>query len=132
MSASTAPRPPKGLGATGRRVWRGVFAPHTDGARLELRPVELPLLAEFCRLADDVERLRVELEGAPWTVEGSQGQPVANPLRGELHRCTQRMESLGKTLALLDADGDGSSVGWSRSGSCEVVRVSRLVRPEPP
>lgn len=105
MSAEKAPRAPRGLGPAGRRAWHGTFAERPDGSRLELRPDELPLLAELARLTDDVERIRGELEGEPWTVKGSQGQEVAHPLRAELHRTTQRLESLQKTLAIPDDDG---------------------------
>lgn len=35
---------------------------------------------QAARLADEIERLRGELEAAPLIVKGSQGQPVAQPL----------------------------------------------------
>ena len=108
MGDST-PKTPKGLGASGRRVWRGTFAERPDGSRLELRPDEVPLLVELCRLADDVERLRDELDDAPLMIEGSKGQDVAHPLRAELHRTSTRMESIQKTLAIPDDAGSSSS-----------------------
>lgn len=114
----TAPRAPRGLGSAGKRMWRGTFAERDDGARLELRPDELVLLVEACRLADDVETLRGELVGASLTVPGSQGQDVVNPLRSELHRTSTRLESILKTLALPDDEGRSvSQAGRSLAGA---------------
>jgi hypothetical protein len=112
MSGSAPATPPEDLGDVGQRVWNGTLGPRTDGSRMELRPDELVLLMELARLADDVERIRTELVGAPLTVPGSKGQQVANPLRTELHRSTQRMEALQKTLALPDDEG-GASPSWA-------------------
>lgn len=111
----TAPRAPKGLKAAGRRLWKDTLGERPDGTAIELRPDEVPLLVEACRLTDDVERLRDELADAPLTIAGSRGQMVAHPLRAELHRTTTRLESLVKTLALPD-DPDaatGADPSWA-------------------
>lgn len=109
MANQSIPRAPKGLRTAGRKVWRGVLSPRDDGAVLELRPDEVPLLVELCRLTDDVERLRDALDGAPLTVEGSKGQDVVHPLRAELHRTSARLEGIHKTLSLPDEDGKTST-----------------------
>jgi hypothetical protein len=71
----------------GRRFWKQVTM------EWECGPVELELLAEACRVLDELDALRraVKKEGA--TVRGSEGQRRAHPalaearlLRGELRR----------------------------------------------
>jgi hypothetical protein len=59
--AAAMPRPPQ-LGARGRRLWREVCAEGT------MRPTELVLLEEACRLADRLDRLDRILRGddAEW------------------------------------------------------------------
>jgi hypothetical protein len=106
------PRAPKGLEVAGRRLWRGTFEEREDGSRLVLRADELALLEEACRMADDVARIRAELDGAPLVVAGSKGQDVAHPLRGELHRTVGTLDRLLRTLALPDDDG-GTSREWA-------------------
>jgi hypothetical protein len=115
-------RAPKGLGAVGRRVWKQLHEPREDGAVLEFRADERPLVVEFVRLADDCERIRAAL-GDELLAVGSKGQLVAHPLRVELHRTSQRLESIAKTLGLPDeGDAGGAWAGrrlararWSAS-----------------
>jgi len=68
-------RPPKGLQATGKRLWRGITE------HLELDEHETALLVEACRTADAIDALQtvIETEGAmlhgrahPALVEGRQ------------------------------------------------------------
>ena len=111
-----APKAPRGLGTAGRRLWRGTLGDREGGSRLELRADELALFTELCRLVDDAEALRAELEGEPLTVAGSQGQPVGHPLRAELHRTLASMDRLARTLAIpddVDAGRSGSSPSWA-------------------
>ena len=107
------PRCPKGLGPSGRRLWRSTLADRDDGSRLELRGDELVLLAEACRLVDDVERLREALADEPLTVKGSQGQDVAHPLRGELHRTIGTLDRVLRTLSLPDAADTAADRSWA-------------------
>jgi hypothetical protein len=113
MSASKPPAPPKGLGPAGKRLWRGTFRAQPDGSRLELRADEMVLLAEACRLADDAEAIRGELDGEPWVVAGSKNQDVTHPLRGELHRTVGSLDRLLRTLSLPDEEGAGTSASWA-------------------
>lgn len=107
----TPPKPPTGLGTAGRACWKALHEPKDDGSVLTFRPDEVPLVTEFCRLVDDVERIRATL-GDDLLAHGSMGQLVAHPLRVELHRTTQRLESIAKTLALPDEAGAGSA-SWA-------------------
>ena len=101
---------PKGLQAAGRRLWRALHELDAEGRTLEFRPDEVPLVTELCRLTDDVERIRAAL-GDELLAEGSKGQRVPHPLRVELHRTTQRAESIVKTLNIPDERSGSAS--WS-------------------
>lgn len=98
MGEGDAPKPPGDLAprGRGRRFWRSVTGEH------ELRPDELELLAEACRLLDLTDRLRAEAAEAPVVVDGR-----TNPALVEL-RLTR--EQLRKTLSVLalpdDQDGE--------------------------
>ena len=105
MAEMKAPKAPAGLGAAGRKLWRESLRPRADGSQLHLRPDELLLLEQACRLADDLAALRERLEGEPLTVPGSKGQSVAHPLRAEIHRSLASLDRILRTLALPDAPG---------------------------
>lgn len=111
------PAAPDDLGAAGRRLWDGVHQADA-GLVLVFRADELALLAEACHLADDLEAIRGELRGRPLLTEGSKGQEVADPLRAELHRTSQRLESLLRSLRIPDeVSGAGSELArrrWAR------------------
>lgn len=51
------PRPPIGLGARGRRLWREMHA------LVEFNPAETVLLEEACRMADRLARIDATLRG---------------------------------------------------------------------
>jgi hypothetical protein len=109
--AVNGPEMPSGLAEAGARLWSGTFAVQPDGSRLELRADELVLLAEACRLVDDVEAIRGELADQDLTAAGSMGQPVAHPLRSELHRTVGTLDRLLRTLAL--PDDPAVSASWA-------------------
>jgi len=92
------PRPPKGLGPAGRKLWKSICRDY------ELRPDELTVLESACREADLIQRLEEALKDAPLVVKGSMGQEVASPLVTEirLHRSTQA--SLLKQLKIPDLE----------------------------
>lgn len=98
-----APRAPKDLAATGRRLWLAVQAD------LELDPHEELLLLQACRCADRLEDIATRLVRAPLTTTNARGDEVPNPLLVE-----QRMQ--GAALARLFASlrmptGDESADG---------------------
>lgn len=110
----TARRPlsaPKDLAVAGRSLWRSVAKVY------DLRPDELPLLAEMCRTVDDLAALRVALdEGGPM-VTGSKGQPRPNPLLAEVRGARLVLARLAAQLGLPDEDGETSRTPAQRRAS---------------
>ncbi|MCK9496956.1 MAG: hypothetical protein M0R75_15900 [Dehalococcoidia bacterium] len=94
------PTVPKGLAAkgAGRKIWREITS------RYRLRADELRILEDACREADLVDRLETALADAPLTVNGSMGQPVANPLVQEVRQHRNTLKSLLSSLKLPDDD----------------------------
>jgi hypothetical protein len=92
MTDEKTPRPPKGLGTAGRRLWRSVVE------EFELDEHERVLLVQACRTVDRLDDIAAGLVGQPLTVENFRGDPVAHPLLNE-----QRQQSLtlGRLLASL-------------------------------
>jgi hypothetical protein len=56
MAASAAPRPPKGLGAAGRALWRDA------NARFVFDAHEIVILVELCRCKDRLELLETAIQ----------------------------------------------------------------------
>lgn len=110
------------FGEKAQALWDQVNGPY------QLRPDEVRILEDACREVDLIERLEDALAGAPLTVSGSQGQPVANPLVSEIRQHRQVVKALLGSLKLPDEDaarapGDPSAAGralvanrWRRSG----------------
>ncbi len=95
-------RAPGGLGARGRRFWRGVTA------GFELSEAELELLVEACRLLDTLEVLEAAVAVDGVTTVGSRGQVRVHPAVGALQ---SGRATLGRLLAQLDLpDEEGASV----------------------
>lgn len=107
MPESKTPSAPKGLAATGRRLWRAILADY------ELEQHELLVLTEACRVADRLDRLATEAEGAPLTVENARGDVVANPLL-----CEARQQEIVFTrlIASLRLPVDDSQIRPQRRG----------------
>ncbi|MGI8518635.1 MAG: hypothetical protein ACR2ME_09925 [Acidimicrobiia bacterium] len=99
MTEQTAP---KSLGVGGRRLWRDVHRV------LTLRPDETELLRRACAALDRVERLEVELSGLPAMVIGSRGQPVLNPMLGEIRAQEAHLAALLGALDVPESEEAGS------------------------
>ena len=111
-------RPAK-LDAPGRDLWNSVTG------KWELRPDELRVLAEACREADLIERLRVLLESSPLMVDGSMGQPTMHPAVAELRQHRNVLASLLRSLKLPDDEGKpevnqqraAGNASWAKRGA---------------
>lgn len=90
---------PKGLAATGRRLWKSI------AARYILRPDEVVLLETACKTADFIAQLDAELVGAPLTTKGSMGQEREHPLLSERRQQSAHLAALLKQLKLPDTSG---------------------------
>jgi hypothetical protein len=93
-------KPPRGLGAHGRRLWRSVAAELAEDG-LILTAIERIWLGSACKLVDQAAAVEAELAGAPVYMTGSMGQQVANPLLGELR---QLHLAINQTLARIKTD----------------------------
>jgi hypothetical protein len=112
------PRVPRGLGSAGRELWRDVTGTYA------LDPHELHTLREACRTADEMERVRAEMDAAPSLLaKGSMGQAVEHPLLGTLrgHRATH--DKLMARLRLPDMYGNvAPTAGQLRSVAASDAR----------
>lgn len=111
---------PKGLSAAGRRLWRDITREY------ELRVDELRILGDACREADIIDTLEEGLVGAPLTVNGSMGQPVANPLLAEVRQHRNVLKGLLGSLKLTDAAAGGTEA--PRSVSAREAAMQRWGR----
>lgn len=68
--ATTTPKPPTGLGTSGRRLWRAVSDAH------ELSEHELIVLREACRTVDSLDALQRHLDADGLMSSSSQGDRV--------------------------------------------------------
>lgn len=113
------PSKPKGLGDAGSALWDQI----TEG--YSFRPDELRVLRDACFEADLIASLEDELEGSDLIVKGSQGQPVANPMIGELRQHRGLLERMLRGLHLPDEDGRAAG---ARSSSAREAANARWRR----
>lgn len=90
---------PTGLGRSGRELWRDI----AEADRWQLRPDELRILGDACRLADSIATLETAMEGQETLIQGARpGQMVLNPIITEIRMCRSTMATLLKQLKLPD------------------------------
>ncbi|MBJ7401596.1 hypothetical protein [Mycolicibacterium sp.] len=112
----TAPKPPPGLKARGRALWRDVQAAY------RLNPAEAATLGALARTHDEIADLEAELAVAPLIVEGSKGQPVPNKLLAEIRAHRALADKLQISLAL---PAPGEQTGQRRSGQAKAAAEAR-------
>ncbi len=96
------PRPPTDLGARGRRFWQATMRTY------DLSGPEQELLAEVCRLLDELDALQAVVDADGLTVTGSTGQVRVHPALNELR---QHRLAVGRLLGQLELpDEDEQSV----------------------
>lgn len=107
----TSPKPPEGLSAAGRKLWRSVL---TD---FDLTEPETAVLREACRTADSIDGLQALLDRDGLMSESSQG-PRVHPALVELR---QQRIALARLFAALripfgeETEGVGSARTQTRS-----------------
>lgn len=72
-------RCPAGLQSAGRKLWRSITAEFD----IERDPDKAEILAQACRVADQIAELDEAAAEAPLIVKGSMGQPVISPFIAE-------------------------------------------------
>lgn len=108
---------PKGLGLTGKRLWRDV------AGKYELRPDEQSILESACKTADTIDQLQEALEGQPAMVPGSRGQMIAHPLLAEVRMQRIAFSGLLRALRLPDENAgatrnqqrDAATTRWAQA-----------------
>jgi hypothetical protein len=100
-------KPPSGLGAPGRRLWRQVATEAAEEG-LELDSRERFWLHSAAQLVDRVAQLEAAMAGDDMVVKGYSGQPVAHPLLTEIR---QHHLLISQTLARLKVDVPEPSSG---------------------
>lgn len=122
-----APRMPRGLGASGRRLWREITDPETGWT---LRPDEERMLEDAARQADLIDRLESALATADLVVKGSMGQPAPSPLLTEIRQHRTVLANLLGKLKLTEPEDDesedhGRAARYTRSESARIAARAR-------
>jgi len=112
----TAPKPPPGLKARGRVLWREVQAAY------KLNPSENVTLGALARTLDEIADLEAALADAPVIVSGSKGQPMPNRLFAEIRAHRASADKLQISLAL---PAPGEQTGRRRSGQAKAAAETR-------
>src|SRR4051794_27718660 len=90
-------KPPRGLGASGRALWRTVIADVPGDWQLDAR--DLAVLEAACRQADDVAELEAAVSRDGVMLEGAAGQ---RRLNGAVTELRQGRLALGRLLGQVD------------------------------
>jgi P27 family predicted phage terminase small subunit len=91
-------RPPRGLGAAGKQLWKAIQAELPDGIELDGREAEL--LARACSAADHILELERAVAADGVTVAGSRGQVTVHPALVEIRGQKLAMLRLLKSIDL--------------------------------
>lgn len=100
-------------------MWRGLVG------RYEFTPPELVLLAEYCRTADLLARLREEQATSPLTVESKVHGRVASPLLAAIAAAQAELRRLHAALAFPDPALALPAVGPAARGGDRRRRTHR-------
>lgn len=126
---SQVPRPPAGLAARGRALWRQVQEGY------ELDPLETELLHELCRVLDRCDQITKEIDGLKsLAVLGSAGQWRTHPLLGALENQQKLADRLASSLgvSMPNWSGQGRGAGhqtkairtrWARQTKAAPIRI---------
>lgn len=93
------------FGPTGVFLWDEITCDY------ELSSSELVILKEFCRNADLADDLQDEIRFASFTVAGSQGQDVKNPVYDMRKENQSMLITLKRSLGLPESDEGSAGVG---------------------
>ena len=122
MAGSQIPRPPTGLGARGKALWRRINQSY------ELDAIESELLHQLCSVLDRCDQISAELAGQPLMTSGSVGQPRVNPLLGALREEEKMLDRLASSLGVSMPGAGGAGKGAGHQRKAAVTRWSRRTR----
>lgn len=100
MVPPVMPEPPEGLGARGALEWRKVWA----SGRWLWPDQDYHWTEQLARAYDDLDTFRAEVAVMGLTVEGYNGQTVANPLIAEMRKCEDTIRRCLSTLGFSPTD----------------------------
>lgn len=103
MTKKKMPGAPPALQKAGTDLWEATAKVY------DLSGHELALLAQACRTLDVCEGLWRAVKKQGYSVQGSMGQTVANPLLQELRQQRSLFASLVRALDLPDVEAEASS-----------------------
>jgi len=84
-------------------------------------------LEDACRTADAIADLEDALTDQPRVVKGSQGQPVAHPLIGEIRQHRMALSALLARVKLF-AEDEGTAAGSGSRTTSTQARAASLTR----
>lgn len=105
---------PKGLGPSGRALWKRIVAALPDGWEWDDR--EASVLGLACRQADDLAALERVLADEGVMSVGSAGQPVTHPAVAEARQARLAIGRLLGQLALPDEEAEKATTAAGRHG----------------
>ena len=118
-----APKPPTGLGNSGRALWRQIARSLPDGWELDEREEAILRLAG--QQVDDLSRLEKAISKDGAMALGSAGQPVVNPAITEARQARLAIGRLLGTLHLPDADEAPRTAAGKRGQQAASTRWGR-------
>jgi phage terminase small subunit len=111
MARSQNPRPPTGLAARGRALWRQIHQSYV------LDAVECELLHQLCAVLDRCDQIQAELKGQPLMTSGSVGQPRVNPLLSALREEEKMVDRLASSLSVSMPGHSGKGAGHQKKAA---------------
>ena len=117
---SFAPKPPSGLKAAGKRLWKAIIGDLEAGWALDRR--ELHLLERACRCEDEMRDLEAAVDRDGPTATGSKGQVVVHPAVLE---CRQLRLTQLRLLAALELEDPEGSATRATPASKRARRAAR-------
>ncbi len=100
MAKRAVPKPPAGLKASGRALWRQILSDLAENWELDHR--ELALLREAAIIADQLADLDAVLKRDGVTITGSRGQTVVHPALSEARQLRLAALRLLGALEMVD------------------------------
>lgn len=113
-STPKPPPPPEGLtkvgrkDGPGRRLWKQIAGSGNGAPKYVLRPDELRILEDACKLADQAAKYEAEFVGKSTTVRGSTGQMVIHPVLAEERQCRVAIAMLLSKIKLPEDAGEAA------------------------